>query len=169
MHGNQFSIDNNDNVVPYEYQDTPMTIQAAQQQINAILSGRTTATACYCQFYHGLYFTNQAKREYDEFFPPNKNADYIIPVLSPSSTSMYAKNDDHNACLYHRWNRSNKNTNTDTTKSAPTITPRITTPTYQTAYAPIKIPVKDDPFVTPTLKTLCTLDTCSLHQKLIYQ
>tara|TARA_B110001450_G_scaffold226870_1_gene225874 strand:+ start:188 stop:334 length:147 start_codon:yes stop_codon:yes gene_type:complete len=48
MHGNQFSIDNNDNVVPYKYYDTPMTIQAAQQQINAILSGRTTATACYC-------------------------------------------------------------------------------------------------------------------------
>ena len=166
MHGNQFSIDNNDNVVPYEYYDTPMTIQAAQQQINAILSGRTTATATASSI---MAFTNQAKREYDEFFPPNKNADYIIPVLSPSSTSMYAKNDDHNACLYHRWNRSNKNTNTDTTKSAPTITPRITTPTYQTAYAPIKIPVKDDPFVTPTLKTLCTLDTCSLHQKLIYQ
>ena len=130
MHGNQFSIDNNDNVVPYEYHDTPMTIQATQQQINAILSGRTTATATASSI---MAFTNQAKRKYDEFFPPNKNDDYIIPVLSPSSTSMYTKNDDHNACLYHRWNRSNKNTNnTDTTKPAPTITLRITTPLLHT-------------------------------------
>lgn len=44
MHGNQFSIDNNDNVVPYKYYDTPMTIQAAQQQINAILAGYSTAS-----------------------------------------------------------------------------------------------------------------------------
>ena len=49
---------------------------------------------------------------------------------------------------------------TSTTK--PTTTPRITTTTYQTAYVPIDIPVKDDPFVTPTLESLCTFDTCSL-------
>ena len=30
-------------------------------------------------------------------------------------------------------------------------------------YAPIGIPIKDDPSVTPTLETLCTLDTCSSH------
>ena len=40
---------------------------------------------------------------------------------------------------------------------------RACSPTYQTAYAPIKIPVKNDPSVTPTLEILCTLDTCSLY------
>jgi hypothetical protein len=33
MHGNQFTIDDNDNVVPYV--DKPMTILAAQRQMNA--------------------------------------------------------------------------------------------------------------------------------------
>ena len=39
-----------------------------------------------------------------------------------------------------------------------TTAPPITTLAYQTACAPIT-PVKDDPSVTPTLETLCTLDT----------
>ena len=42
----------------------------------------------------------------------------------------------------------------------PTTKPLITTSTYRTAYATIK-PVKDDASVTPTLKTLCTVDTRS--------
>ena len=40
MHGNQCTIDDNDNVVPYD--NKPMTLQAAQRQINAILAGCTT-------------------------------------------------------------------------------------------------------------------------------
>ena len=62
------------------------------------------------------------------------------------------------SCLIHRWNHSTKRKHAGTTK--PTIIPHITTPTYNTAYAPIEL-VKNDPSVTPTLETLCTLDTCS--------
>jgi hypothetical protein len=70
-----------------------MTLQAAQQQINAILSGCTTASSI-------KEFTNPARQEYDKFFlPKNKNADQTLQAtLSPVPT--YAKNDDHGALLY---------------------------------------------------------------------
>ena len=45
MHGSRFTIDNN-NVVPYDNDDEkPMTIQAAQQQINTILARYHTASS----------------------------------------------------------------------------------------------------------------------------
>jgi hypothetical protein len=45
MHKNRFTIDNN-NVVPYDNDDDkPMTIQAAQQQINTILVRYHTASS----------------------------------------------------------------------------------------------------------------------------
>ena len=37
MHGKKIIIDANNNVFPYDHNDRPMTIQATQQQINAIL------------------------------------------------------------------------------------------------------------------------------------
>ena len=84
-----------------------------------------------------------------------------------SSALMYPKNDDHDLYLYHCWNSSDRNTKYNTSSTTkPTTATHITTPTYQTAYAPIKVAVKDDPSVTPTLETLCTLDTldtCFLH------
>ena len=148
MYGNQYTI-NNDGVVPHD--DTPMTIiQAAQRQLNAILARCNTTSTIKA-------FTNRARQEYDAFSLPNKNTDQTLPA-TPSLVPAYAKNDDHDSYLYHRWNKSNRN-KTSTIK--PTTTPHITTTTYQTAYVPIDIPVKDDPSVTPTLKTLCTLDTCS--------
>ena len=65
MHGNQFTIDNNDNVPPFD--DEPMTLQAAQRQINAILAGcKTTSTI--------KAFTDRAKQEYGKFHLPHKNA-----------------------------------------------------------------------------------------------
>ena len=67
---------------------------------------------------------------------------------------MYAKNDDHDAYFYHWWN--DKKRNTSTSKPVPADYYSTTT-----AYAPIQIPIKDDPFVTPTFETLCTLDTYS--------
>ena len=82
------------------------------------------------------------------------------PVAAQSPIIPIYANDNHNAYLYHQWNKINKNKK-PTSKIKPTITPPITTPTYQTGYAPIDIPVKDDPSVTLTLETLCTLDTCS--------
>ena len=152
MHGNQFTIDNNDNVVPHIV-DKPMTIQAAQRQINAILAGCTTASSI-------TEFTNQAKLEYDAFFAPTKTTDRTV---QPSSAPMYTKNDDHDAFLCHRWNKANTNKAT-ITPSTTKPTPAAATPTYQKSYAPTEIPVKDDPSVTPTLETLCTHNTCSLHQ-----
>ena len=130
MYGNIFTTDDND--------DMPMTIKAAQRQINALLAGRTTASSI-------TAFTKQAKRKHDEFFLP-KTAARTVPAYA---------NDAQDAFLYHRWNRSNRNKNT--TAISPTATTGKTT-----AYAPIKIPVKDDSSVTPTVETLCTLATCSL-------
>ena len=52
-------------------------------------------------------FTNQAKQEHDEFFLP-QNTNHTLSV-SPYSL-MYTTNDDHDAYLFHCWNRSNKNT-----------------------------------------------------------
>ena len=56
MHGNQFTIDDNDNVVPYD--DKRLTLQAAQRQINAILAGCTSASSI-------KEFTNQTERKHD--------------------------------------------------------------------------------------------------------
>ena len=153
MHENQFTVDINDNVVPYD--DMLMTIQATQGQMNTILAGCNT-TASFIK----KEFTNQAKRKQDEFFLL-KMAAHIPPVTpSPAPTCV---NNDHDAFLYHRWHNTNKKQmNTGTNK--PTTTPHINLLTsHTTAYAPIKIPVKDDPSVTPTLETLCTHNTCSLH------
>ena len=68
-----------------------MTLQAAQQQINAILAGCTTASSI-------KKFTNQAECKRDEFFLP-KTTDRTVPV-TPSSTPTYA-NDNHDAFLHH--------------------------------------------------------------------
>ena len=152
MYGNAFKINDDDNIIPYDDDDAdkPVTIQAAQRQINAILAGRTTTGSI-------NDFTSQAKREYDEFFSPNKTANRTVP---PSSApTMYAKNNDHDAFLYNRWNKNTTTISPSTTKPTPTAAAATTGKT--TAYAPIEIPVKDDPSVTPTLETLCTLDTCS--------
>ena len=135
-------------MVPYD--DKRMTLQAAQRQINAILAGCTTASSI-------KEFTDRAKQEYDKFFLP-KNAHATAAKPPPDPTYV---NDNHDAFLYRRWNNTNK-MNNDTTK--PIAAPRITaTPTYHTASAsaPIEIPVKDDPSITSTLRTLCTLDTRS--------
>ena len=147
MHGNQFTIDK---MVPYD--DKPMTLQAAQRQINAILAGCTTTSSI-------KEFTNQAKRKQDEFFLPKKKTAHASAAQSPHAPTYV--NDNHDAFLYHRWNNTDKNKTNDT---KPSTTPRITTPTYHTAPAPIKIPVKDDPSTTPTLETLSTLDTRSSHR-----
>tara|TARA_B110001450_G_C17363745_1_gene376658 strand:- start:137 stop:325 length:189 start_codon:yes stop_codon:yes gene_type:complete len=60
MHGNKFSIDN-DNTLPcangYEYDGTPMAIQAAQLQINEILTGCNNTTGSIKEF------TNDAKHK----------------------------------------------------------------------------------------------------------
>ena len=82
------------------------------------------------------------------------------PVAAQSPIIPIYANNNHDAYLYNQWNKNNKNKK-PTSKIKPTITPHITTPTYQTGYAPINIPANNDPFVTPTLETLCTLDTCS--------
>ena len=46
MYGNTITIDDNNNIIPYDDDDKDnvklITIQAAQRQINAILAGRTT-------------------------------------------------------------------------------------------------------------------------------
>ena len=86
-------------------------------------------------------------------------------MVPPSSAPRYAKNDDHDAFLCHRWNKANTNKKTNTISPSTTKpTPAVATPTYQKAYATsIKIPVKDDPSVTPTLETLCTVDTRSSY------
>ena len=143
IHGNQFTIDDNDNVVPYD--NKPMTLQAAQRQINAILAGCTTASSI-------KEFTDQAKRKHDEFFLPKKTAHAAPATPSPAPTYV---NDNHDAFLHHRWNNANKNVST--------IRPGTNRPTLaansNTTSAPIEIPVKDDTSITPTLETLCTTDT----------
>ena len=48
MYGNTITIDDNNNIIPYDDDDEddvkPITIQAAQRQINAILASRTTCS-----------------------------------------------------------------------------------------------------------------------------
>ena len=152
MQGNQFTIDDNENVVPYL--DTPMTLQAAQRQINAILTGCTTASSI-------KEFTNQAELKHAEFFlPKNKNANHTLPTTPSPVPTTYTRN-DHDAYLHRRWNRSNRNKNTTTISPSTTKpTPAAATTGKTIAYTPIEM-VKDDLSVTPTLETLCTLDTRS--------
>ena len=89
--------------------DKPMTIQAAQRQINAILAGCTTASSI-------KEFTNQAKRKQDEFFLPKKAA-HTSTAKPPPPTYM---NDNHDAFLYHHWNNKNKiNNGTNKPTTAP--------------------------------------------------
>ena len=153
MYGNKFTIDDNDNITPYadDDNDKPVTIQTAQRQINAILAGRTNTSAI-------TAFTNQAQREYDEFFL-RKNVNRTLPAASAPVPTTYAKNDDHGAFLYHRWNTAT--TNKNSTIRPCTNKPRTAGNSKTVAHAPINIPVKDDPSITPTLETLCTVDTRS--------
>ena len=70
-------------------------------------------------------FTNRARQEYDEFFLPKnkkKSADQTLPA-TPSPVPTYAKNDNHDAYLYHRWNRNNRNKKNTSSTTKPTITP----------------------------------------------
>ena len=97
----------NDNVVPYD--DTLMKIQATQGQMNTILVGCNTASVI-------KEFINQAKRKQHYFFLP-KTTTRTVPVTL-SSTPTYAKNDDHDVYLYHRWNNKKHNKNTSTGKKA---------------------------------------------------
>ena len=87
MHGNQFTIDNNDNVVPYD--NKPMNLQAAQRQILLLAAIAIKE------------FTNQAKHKHDEFFLPKTTTCNIPITVTPSSTPTYAKNNDHGAFLFH--------------------------------------------------------------------
>ena len=124
--------------------------------MNAILAGCTTASSI-------KEFTDRARQEYDKFFLPNKKASRTLPATPSPVPTTYARN-DHDAYLHHRWNRSNRNTTT-TSPSTTTPTPAAAAATTNktTAYATIEIPSKDDPSVTPTMETLCTLDTRSLN------
>ena len=125
-----------------------MTIQAAQQQINAILAGCTTASSI-------NEFTNQTKRKHDVFFLL-KMADCTVPI-APSSAPTYA-NDNHDAFLHHQQNNANKNTSTICPgKNKPTLIANSNT----VAHTLTEIPVRDERYVTHTLKTLCTLNTRS--------
>ena len=71
MHGNRFTLNDNNTVVPSNNgDDKPMTIQAAQRQINVILVK--------CNIIRSIKeFTDQAKCEYDAFFCP-KQGDCVI-------------------------------------------------------------------------------------------
>ena len=83
--------------------------------------------------------------------------------LSLSLVPTCAKNDDHNAAyLYYLWSDNKRKKNTSPTQPAPSgnITNSTTT---ATAYTPIKIPIQDDPSISPTLETMCTLDTLDTH------
>ena len=144
MHGHPFTIDDNDKMVPYV--DKPITLQAAQRQMNAILAGCTTASSIKA-------FTEQAKRKHDDFFLPKKTAHAASVTLLPPLTPTY-ENDNHDAFLQHRWNNANN-------KNKPTV---HTHKTKKNRTKHRRLPVtKDDTSVTPTLETLSTLDTRSSH------
>ena len=60
IYANTFTIEANDNIIPYDddvedNDNKPVTIQAAQRQINTILAGHATCTPCSIKA-----FTNQA-------------------------------------------------------------------------------------------------------------
>ena len=97
-----FKVDKNDNITPCDDNDAKpmtMTIQAVQQQVNAILFGYITATSL-------KEFTNQqAKHKYDRLSLP-KIPDHTLSIL-PCLAIKYAKTDDHDTYLLHQWNQSN--------------------------------------------------------------
>lgn len=98
----KFKVDNNDNITPCDDNDAKpmtMTIQAVQQQVNAILFGCITATSL-------KEFTNQqAKHKYGRLSLP-KIPDHTLSIL-PFLAIKYAKTDDHDTYLLHQWNQSN--------------------------------------------------------------
>ena len=153
MYGNKYTISDN-GVVPCDDDDTSTrTTQDAQRQINAILASRTTTSSIKA-------FTNQAKRNYDEFFF-FKMTYYTRPVPS-SSAPLYAKNGNHYAFLYHRWNYATTN-NTSTIIRPCTNKPRPAVNSKTVAHALTERPIKDEPSVTPTPETLCTIETYPSH------
>ena len=103
----------------------------------------------YYQFSSIKEFTNEAKQEHDELFFP-KNTNHTVPVTHTPTVPTHAKNDDHGAFLLHHWNSSNKNPCLVNEKTTTTTACTTMDNTHN------KIPVKDDPSVTPALKTLCT-------------
>ena len=97
MYGNTLKVDKNNDITPINDDGKPVNIQTAQQQINAMLSGCTTATSI-------KKSTNETKRENAMLFflPKNPNCT-LITTVSSSLTAMYAKNGVlHDAFLYHR-------------------------------------------------------------------
>ena len=73
MYGNRYTIDKNDSAILYEDgdNDKPMTIQAAQRQINAIPAGCNTDSSI-------KEFTDRAKQEYTKFFSRNQTVLYLL-------------------------------------------------------------------------------------------
>ena len=102
-------------------------------------------------------FTNQAKREYDVFF--FLQWPMLIPQPYQRTQRMMIMMRIHPTDGIKE-----RRTHIQVQPSAPQQTCLANTSSQTTtAYAPIKILVKDDPSVNPTIETLCTLDTCSLH------
>ena len=97
LHGNRFTIKNN-NIIPYgDDNDKLMTLQAAQQQIHAtIVNGCTTVSSI-------KECINCAKHKYHNFFLP-KNANRTLPIPPPYAT-MYTKNNGHDVFLFYQWNK----------------------------------------------------------------
>ena len=73
---------------------------------------------------------------------------------------MYANNYDHGAYLYQRWNNKRAKNPTALTAAANSKT----TTRVQKVLTETHVKVKDEPFVTPTLETLSTINTSSSHQ-----
>ena len=73
MFGNKYTIDENDNDILYEDgdNDEPMTIQAAQRQINAIPARCNTDSSI-------KEFTDRTKQEYTKFFSRNQTVLYPL-------------------------------------------------------------------------------------------
>ena len=108
MYGNVFTIDNDENVILYEDGDDdekPMTTQAPQRQINAILARWYTASSI------------------TEFTACDATARYTKPLYT---------NDNNDAYLYHRWNSKKRKKNTSTPKP---VTVGNSTNSTTTAYA----------------------------------
>ena len=49
---------------------------------------------------------------------------------TPPSVPMYARNDDHNNCLLHHWNKDKKNLHLVNKKATTTAPPYINIPKY---------------------------------------
>ena len=160
MYGNTFTIDDNDNIIPHDDDDDnnnkPITIQAAQRQINAVLTGRTTASSI-------TAFTNQAKREYDEFFSLKKNANctrLVIPT-SPLPILMQMMIMMH-SCTINGIINANKNKTSTVRPGTNKTTPVVNSKTV--AHVLTKIPANVDLSTTYTLEALCKLDTIASNK-----